>query len=159
MIKLMRVDERLIHGQIAFAWTNAIGANCIFVVNDDAANSPFRKSSLKLATPPGVKLVIKNVNDAKAALSGDAIDKYNFFLIVDNVKDALELAKSSDKIKHLNLGNIKLADGKKQITNSVYLSEEEFEYIEALKKIGVEVECRAIPNDTKVDPLGGEQNA
>ena len=75
MIKLMRVDERLIHGQIAFAWTNAIGANCIFVVNDDAASSPFRMASLKLASPPGVKLVIKNVKDAKRALSGTAIDK------------------------------------------------------------------------------------
>ena len=159
MIKLMRVDERLIHGQIAFAWTNAIGANCIFVVNDDAASSPFRMASLKLASPPGVKLVIKNVKDTKRALSGTAIDKYNIFLLVDNIKDALDLAQSSDKIKHINLGNIKMAEGKKQVTNSVFLSDEEFEYIKSLIKLGVEVECRAIPEDSKVDPLGGKENA
>lgn len=159
MIKLMRVDERLIHGQIAFAWTNAIGANCIFIVNDDVASSPFRKSSLKLACPPGVKLVIKDVEEAKKALNGTAIDKYNIFLIVDNIEDALDLAKSSDKIKHLNLGNIKKVGDKEQVTNSVFLSKQEFDNIRSLKDIGVEVECRAIPTDNKIDPLGGETDA
>lgn len=156
MIKLTRVDERLIHGQIAFAWTNTLGANCIFIVNDEVASDSLRKSSLKLAVPAGVKLVIKNVEDAKKNLAGSAIDKYKIFLIVDNIEDALELAKFSPKIRHVNLGNIKKTDGKEQVTNSIFLNDKERQDIKSLKKLDVEVECRAVPNDKKIDPLGGD---
>jgi PTS system mannose-specific IIB component/fructoselysine and glucoselysine-specific PTS system IIB component len=156
MIALTRVDERLVHGQIAFAWTNALEANCIFVVNDEVANDSLRKTSLKMAAPPSVKFVVKGVADAEAALAASAIDKYRVFLIVDNTSDALALAEKSEKIRHVNLGNLHATTERKEVTNSVYLSEDEFEDVRNLKKLGAEVECRAVPGDRKVDPLGGD---
>ena len=48
MVKLVRVDERLVHGQVAFAWTNSLAADCIFVVNDAVAKDKLRATSLKL---------------------------------------------------------------------------------------------------------------
>ena len=65
MIKLVRLDERFIHGQVAFAWTNNLGADCIFIVNDEVASDKLRQTSLKLAAPAGVKFIVKNVEDAK----------------------------------------------------------------------------------------------
>jgi PTS system mannose-specific IIB component/fructoselysine and glucoselysine-specific PTS system IIB component len=156
MIMLTRVDERLVHGQIAFAWTNALGANCIFVVNNAVAKDDFRKGSLKLASPPGIKFVVKGVEDAKKALAGTAIDKYKIFLIVDNTADALDLAKSSNKIKEINLGNMKMTEGRKRVTNSVYMNPQELLDVKEIKKLNIEVECRAVPGDSKVDPLGGD---
>ena len=55
MIKLLRVDERLIHGQVAFAWTNSLKADCILIVNDAVAADKLRSNSLKMAAPAGVK--------------------------------------------------------------------------------------------------------
>ena len=55
MIKITRVDERLVHGQVAFAWTNSLGADCILVVNDEAAADKIRATTLKLAAPAGIK--------------------------------------------------------------------------------------------------------
>ena len=77
MLKLIRIDDRLIHGQVAFTWTPALNINCIVVANDRAATDEFLKMTLGLAKPAGVKLVIKTIretipflNDAKnAALS------------------------------------------------------------------------------------------
>jgi fructoselysine and glucoselysine-specific PTS system IIB component len=153
MIKLVRLDERFIHGQVAFAWTNNLGADCIFIVNDVVASDKLRQTSLKLAAPAGVKFIVKNVEDAKKALLSGKTKKYKIFLIVDNTRDALELAKVSSEIKQLNLGNMRMMEGRKSITNSICISDEDIENIKELEKLGVEVECRAIPTDKKVRAL------
>lgn len=93
MIKLLRVDERLIHGQVAFAWTNSLKADCILIVNDAVAADKLRSNSLKMAAPAGVKFVVKTLKDAIPLLNGTKTDKYKLFLIVDNTSDALELVK------------------------------------------------------------------
>ncbi len=153
MIKLVRLDERFIHGQVAFAWTNNLGADCIFIVNDEVASDKLRQTSLKLAAPAGVKFIVKNVEDAKKALLSEKTKKYKIFLIVDNTRDALELAKVSSEINQLNLGNMRMMEGRKSITNSICISDEDIENIKELEKLGVEVECRAIPTDKKVRAL------
>ena len=65
MIKLLRVDERLIHGQVAFAWTNSLKADCILIVNDAVAADKLRSTSLKMAAPAGVKFVVKTLKNVK----------------------------------------------------------------------------------------------
>ena len=153
MIKLVRLDERFIHGQVAFAWTNNLGADCIFIVNDEVASDKLRQTSLKLTAPAGVKFIVKNVEDAKKALLSGKTKKYKIFLIVDNTRDVLELAKVSSEIKQLNLGNMRMMEGRKSITNSICISDEDIENIKELEKLGVEFECRAIPTDKKVRAL------
>jgi fructoselysine/glucoselysine PTS system EIIB component len=64
MIKLVRVDHRLLHGQVAFSWTNTLGADCILIANDEVVNDEIYKTTLKLAKPQGVRLVIKNIQDS-----------------------------------------------------------------------------------------------
>lgn len=108
MIKLLRVDERLIHGQVAFAWTNSLKADCILIVNDAVAADKLRSTSLKMAAPAGVKFVVKTLKDAIPLLNGTKTDKYKLFLIVDNTSDALELVKNVKDVDHVNLGNMKL---------------------------------------------------
>ena len=49
MIKLFRVDHRLLHGQVAFSWTSALGADCILIANDAVMKDDLRKTSIKLA--------------------------------------------------------------------------------------------------------------
>lgn len=76
MIKLTRIDYRLIHGQVAMAWTQSIGADCLLVASDTVVHDEMRKATLKLAKPSGCKLVIKSVSDAITALNAGVTDKY-----------------------------------------------------------------------------------
>lgn len=92
MIKLLRVDERLVHGQVALAWTNSLNADCIFVVNDDVRKDKLRLTTLKMAVPAGVKFVSKSVDDAVEVLNSGKTDKYKMLIVVDSVADALKLA-------------------------------------------------------------------
>ena len=88
MIKLLRVDERLVHGQVALAWTNSLNADCIFVVNDDVRKDKLRLTTLKMAVPAGVKFVSKSVDDAVEVLNSGKTDKYKMLIVVDSVADA-----------------------------------------------------------------------
>ncbi|HHP7414153.1 TPA: PTS sugar transporter subunit IIB, partial [Klebsiella pneumoniae] len=88
MITLLRVDHRLLHGQVAFSWTQYVGADCILIANDSVPGDELRKTTIKLAKPPSVKLVIKNVNDSIEAIKSGVTDKYNLFIVVESVNDA-----------------------------------------------------------------------
>ena len=150
MIKLVRVDERLVHGQVAFAWTNSLAADCIFVVNDAVSKDKLRATSLKLAAPAGVKFVAKSVDDAIAALQSGKTDKYKLFIVVDNTADALRLVKGVEAVEHINLGNLKVKEGTTTWTNSVSVTAEDISNIKEMMNAGVEVECRSVPTEKKI---------
>ena len=87
MVKLLRIDRRLIHGQIAFAWTAYLDVNCILVANDDAAGDDIRMATLRLAKPQNTKLIIKSIDDSIAAFKSGKTDKYKIMIVVENVDD------------------------------------------------------------------------
>lgn len=147
MITLLRVDHRLLHGQVAFSWTQYVGADCILIANDSVPGDELRKTTIKLAKPPSVKLVIKNINDSIEAIKSGVTDKYNLFIVVESVNDAWRIASAIDEIKSINLGGIKAKEGSKNISKAINLLPTEIEQLQQLVGKGVEVEIRQVPND------------
>lgn len=150
MIVLTRVDHRLLHGQVAFSWTNNIGADCILIANDDVVNNELRKITMKLAKPQGVKLVIKSIKDSVEALKSGVTDKYKLFIVVESVKDAYLLANEVEEIKQINLGGTKAADGTRNISKAVNLFPEDETMLNQLKNKNIEIEIRQVPTDSKI---------
>ena len=107
MIQLVRVDNRLLHGQVAMAWSGSLGIDCILIANDQVVNDNIRKTTLKLAKPNGVKLVIKNIEDSIAALNEGVTDKYKLLILVESIEDVYRLAVSCREIVSVNLGGCK----------------------------------------------------
>ncbi|MGX7164011.1 PTS sugar transporter subunit IIB [Enterococcus massiliensis] len=153
MIKLLRVDERFIHGQVAFAWSNSLGINCILIANDEVAGNKFQQKMLKMAAPTGVKFAAKTIEEAIELLHGEKIKKYDVFVIVNTVYDAMKLGLEVEEVKQINLGNIKKKEGREPITSSVFLDAEEKQCVQKLAEAGIWVECRAVPTDKPVNPL------
>ena len=149
MITLLRVDHRLLHGQVAFSWSQYVGADCILIANDNVPEDELRKTTIKLAKPPSVKLVIKNINDSIEAIKSGVTDKYNLFIVVESVNDAWRIASAVDEINSINLGGIKAKEGSKNISKAINLLPEEIEQLQQLVGKGVEVEIRQVPNDRK----------
>ena len=96
MVELCRVDDRMLHGQVAVTWVNQVAPDAILIANDEAATNEMSKLAFKMAKPAGVKLAIKTVKDAAVLLNDPRTKKTRIFLIVRTVQDALELAKSFD---------------------------------------------------------------
>ena len=149
MITLLRVDHRLLHGQVAFSWTQYVGADCILIANDNVPDDELRKTTIKLAKPPSVTQVIKNINDSIESIKSGVTDKYNLFIVVESVNDAWRIASAVEEIKSINLGGIKAKEGSKNISKAINLLPEEIEQLQQLVGKGVEVEIRQVPNDRK----------
>ena len=107
MIKLLRVDHRLLHGQVAFAWTGYLDADCILIANDDVVVNDLRKINHSFSETIGVKLVMKSIDDAIKAIQSGVTDKYNLFIVVETIEDGYRLAKAIDEIEVMNLGGVK----------------------------------------------------
>lgn len=106
MIKMLRVDHRLLHGQVAVSWKSALDVDCILVANDSVPGDALRKSAIKLAKPADTKLVIKTIDDSIAAINSGKTDKYKLFIVVESIADAARLCRECG-IKQLNLGGTK----------------------------------------------------
>ena len=121
MIKLVRVDHRLLHGQVAFSWTNGVGADCILVASDMVVNDEVWKTTLRLGKPSGVKLVMKNMEDSIKAINSGVTDKYKLIIVVQTIKEAKQLVDGCPQIKSINLGNTKESKTTTQVSKQVFL--------------------------------------
>lgn len=82
MIKLTRIDHRLLHGQVAFSWTKFLESDCILLASDALVKDELKMSAMRMAKPTGVKLVMKSIDDSIKALNSGVTDKYKLFIIV-----------------------------------------------------------------------------
>ena len=153
MIKLVRVDYRLLHGQVVFAWTNFVGADCILIACDEVAQNENRKSALRLAKPASCKLVFKSVAQAVQAINSGVTDKYKLLILVETIGDARKLCEGCPSIRTVNLGLSKQREGTREIGKAVYATPQEEEDLKALSQSGVVLEIKQAPND-KGEKLG-----
>ena len=147
MIKLLRVDHRLLHGQVAFSWKNAVEADCILIACDAVMKDDLRKTSIKMAKPSGVKLVIKSMDDAVKAINSGVTDKYKLLTVVESIKDAERLCKECN-IKKLNLGGTKAT---RNISKAMNITPAEEKILKGLCEAGVDVTIQMVPEDNPVN--------
>lgn len=149
MIKLTRIDHRLLHGQVAFSWTKFLDSDCILIANDELMKDELKMSAMRMAKPTGVKLVMKSIDDSIKALNSGVTDKYKLFIIVASVEDAYRLCKAVDRIKTINVGGMKQREDRRQISKAVFISDEDEKMLRELNDQGIELEVRLVPGDTK----------
>lgn len=150
MIQKLRVDFRLLHGQVAVSWISGLGSNCILIASDRVSKDEFLKNTLKLAKPSNCKLVIKNIYDSINAINEGKTDKYKLFIVVESIDDAYKLVSSCPKIRSVNLGLTKQTKETKNISKSINVTKTEEKLIDEMIKLGIEVEIRQVPNDKKI---------
>ncbi|HEV2481160.1 MAG TPA: PTS sugar transporter subunit IIB [Puia sp.] len=149
MVKLTRIDDRLVHGQVAFTWTPASGADCLVVANDRIAKDQFLKMTMGLAKPAGVKLLILPVEAAIAYINDPGNKGQGLLILVDSVKDAHALAAGVPEIQSINFGGIRARAGAKQVSKAIALTENDVLLIRELLQRGIELEVRQVPTDKK----------
>ena len=150
MIKMIRVDYRLLHGQVAVSWTGTLGADALLLVSDTLKNDKLRLQMLALAKPSGVKVVVKDTQEAIDVIKSGKTDRYSLFIICETVEIAAKLAKEFN-IKSVNLGNISFAEGKQKISKSIYINDDEKQTIEELIDKGVDVFIQMVPTENKIE--------
>ena len=153
MIKLVRVDHRLLHGQVVFKWSKVLGIDCILIASDSVAKDSLRMSALRMAKPENCKLVIKSIADSIKALNSGVTDKYRLLIITETIHDAYELAMHVSAIQSINLGGAKMMEGRRQISKAVFVSDQDAEELKQLNAKGIHVDVQIVPDDAPEDVM------
>ncbi len=151
MIKFIRIDHRLLHGQVVFSWSKSLQINRILVVNDEAANDEFKKMSLELSKPQGIKLNIFTVENTLTKISKIEALSENIMMIFGNTKDVRQFCESYSNVKEINYGGIIKKEGSKQFSNAIFLTENEIEDAKVLKSMGIKQFMQQGPTSKKED--------
>lgn len=146
-----RIDERLIHGQVAGIWTTSLDTQRIIVANADAANDPLQKSSLRLAAPSTMRLSVLAPEKAAENINKGKYGKQRIFLLFKTPKDVLDFVNAGGKIETLTVGNISYKDGAKEITKSIKLMPQEETIFATLADSGMRIKAQLVPNDPAID--------
>src|SRR5258708_28969126 len=107
MIKLTRIDDRLLHGQVAFTWTPSLGIDCLLIANDKTAKDSFLKLTFGLAKPPGAQLQIKSLAETVSFLQQEKSTHLKILLLLTSLKDASFLSGALPELNSINFGGIR----------------------------------------------------
>ena len=146
---LARIDSRLLHGQVATAWTKAVQPTRIIVVSDAVSKDELRKKLIEQAAPPGVKAnvvpIAKMIEVAKDPRFGNT----KALLLFENPQDVVRAIEGGVDIKEVNVGSMAHSVGKVLVNKVLSMDAKDIEAFETMKKAGVTFDVRKVPNDSK----------
>ena len=152
-ITLARIDDRLIHGQVTTVWSKVANAQRIIICNDDVYNDEVRRTLLRQAAPPGMKVNVVNLEKAVAVYHNPQYKDETVFYLFTNPQDVLTMVQQGVKIATLNIGGMAWRPGKKQLTKAVSLDEGDIHAFQQLDKLGVNLDLRVVASDPSVNIL------
>jgi len=149
-LRLVRVDDRLIHGQVVAIWLKALGANRIVIVDDRTARDDFLREVLELAAPPGVAVEVHDLAAGTERVRALATDPEPVFVIMRSPVTALRMREEGVAFPLLNVGGIGAGPGRKPLYRNISASPEELEAMRRLEELGTRVELRIVESDRPV---------
>lgn len=150
-IKLARLDTRLLHGQVATAWTPDSKANRIIVVSDAVAKDELRKSLIQQAAPNNVRANVVPISKMIEVAKDDRFGGVDAFLLFETVEDVLAAVEGGVPIKTLNVGSMAHSEGKTMVNKVLSMDKTDVAAFEKLRDLGVEFDVRKVPNDSKAN--------
>ena len=150
-IRLVRIDDRLIHGQVATVWTKHSKINRILVVSDDVAQDTLRKTLLTQAAPPNIVVNVIPIQKMIEVYHDPRFtDDIKAMLLFTNPKDVRRVVESGVTFPSLNVGGMSFQKGKYMITNAVAVDEQDEDDFLYLNNEGIHVEVRKVVSDSPV---------
>lgn len=149
-IGLARIDDRLIHGQVATRWTKETNVTRIIVVSDEVANDHVRKTLLTQVSPPGVTAHVVDIAKMIRVWNNPKYGSDRVMLLFTNPTDVERVVEQGVDIKSVNIGGMAFRQGKTQVNNAVSVDEKDIAAFRKLNERGIELEVRKVSNDPKL---------
>lgn len=150
-IRLARVDSRLLHGQVATAWSKDVKPTRIIVVSDEVSQDALRKNLITQASPPGIKANVVPIDKMIEVAKDPRFGKTSALLLFENPTDALRVIEGGVEIDEVNVGSMAHSEGKVMINNVLSVNEKDVEAFKKMKDHGVKFDVRKVPSDQSKD--------
>lgn len=155
-IVLIRVDDRLVHGQIVEAWAPFYKATQVIVASDAVKNNRIQRSAIESCSSTALAIKVEGIEETLRDMISEDMNKERIIIIFSTLKELLQAYNKGFIISNVNIGNIHHHDarqGGREITPSVYIDKEDEDILQYLLKQGIELDIRAVPSDRPVDML------
>ena len=150
-VDLVRIDDRLIHGQVVVGWGQTIGAGFIVLVDDDVAESEWEQELYRMGVPPAVEVQFSSVQDAGQHIGAWEKDHRKGIVLTGDIATMARLcAATNGAITTVNVGGIHYREGRRERLRYVYLSDQEADELGRLARTGVEVSAQDVPTGNRV---------
>lgn len=150
-IRLARVDSRLLHGQVATAWSKDVNPTRIIVVSDEVSQDDLRKSLITQASPPGIKANVVPIDKMIEVSKDPRFGKTSALLLFENPTDALRVIEGGVEIDEVNVGSMAHSEGKVMINNVLSVDEKDVKAFRKMQDHGVKFDVRKVPSDQSKD--------
>jgi len=144
-ISMIRIDERLIHGQVVMGWARTSSANLILVANDLVAKDPFQKKLMMMAAPVGVTIEIYSVDEVVEKLDANTWPNATILLLLRGPIDMVRLVEKGIKVNKVNVGGVRSPGVTIKLTKEVSATPEELVAWKKLDKMGIRIEVQWVP--------------
>ncbi len=148
---LVRIDDRLIHGQVAVGWAKVVTPDFIAVANDVVAGDTLQRSLMELATPSHLGVHICRVEDIAEACRKAPLDGKRVLLLFSTPQDVLRAVESGLAVTRVDVGGMRFSPGKRQIMRAVSIDDQDVACFQALLAHNIKVSIRMVPTDDDVD--------
>lgn len=146
-VKMIRIDDRLIHGQIVAAWGKSLSIRRIWIVDDGVAKDAFITNVMKMVAPPDAELVITGTDQIPTLLPEFNDSDKNTLILVKYPKVARLLFDAGVTLRELNVGGMGANADRKKLFKNISASEEELAELKAMKQAGIKVYFQVTPNE------------
>lgn len=148
---LTRIDDRLLHAQVAVGWVGALSPDVVVVADDVAASTPGLAQLLGMGLPSNVELVVAGVSDAVCILKGRSSDKKKCILLVRNPLGALQILEAGIPVGCINVGGMHFSEGKTKLLPYVFVDRRDSEILRELVARNVKLVAQDVPGNPSYD--------
>ena len=146
MLKIARLDDRLVHGQIINNWCTSEDITEILVINKEVANNDMRRTFIEMSVPEGINILFCDVLDALKIYEEES--RFESLMIVfGNPFEILEFIENGGKLDSLNIGGMSFKKETKKLSTAVYVSATELEILNKIAAKNIKLEIRLLPTD------------
>ncbi len=150
MVILFRIDDRLIHAQVVVGWGRDLQPDRIILADDLVSAEDWEKELYASAAEPDFKATVLSIADAVEQVGGGVFDSEKIFLLVRGPAEALEMLNMGLTMTEINVGGLHFREGRKKITDNVWVDDGEKELLRDIMKKGITLEARALPGDKRI---------
>jgi len=149
-LRLVRIDDRLIHGQVVAVWLRALGAQRIVIVDDATSRDEFLREVLTLAAPQGVPVEVHGVADGAVRLIELAATPEPVMVLARSPRSVLGLRQAGVPIDVVDLGGMGSGPGRKRLHKSISVSPDELRELREIEQLGTRVEVQIVIDDRPI---------
>ncbi|MBN2357742.1 PTS sugar transporter subunit IIB [candidate division KSB1 bacterium] len=147
----VRIDDRLIHGQVVVGWRNELKPQRIMLCSDEVAGSDWQKTIYLSAVTNDIAASVLTLKETIRFLNSEKQSKERILLLVDKPKTIVDLVAAGVPIEKVNVGGMHFKPGKNQIAPFIFVDEEDVAYFRMLYDKGIKLEGRDVPTRSPVD--------